>query len=228
MEIFDFLDKNNIKYSNLSLIKQAFLHTSYVNEHPSESIHDNERLEFMGDAVLQIYSAERLYAITPSLSEGKMSAKRASLVCEKSLSEIVREFELNKYLKLGQGEEKTGGRNKDSILGDMFEAFIGAVYLDSDIVNAYKLLDILMKHHIHEAEDPLIDYKTRLQEFVQADTRKSIIYETVEMKGPSNKPRFKVVCKIDDLIYGEGTGLNKKDAQKEAAKSALNKLAKGE
>lgn len=225
MEIFDFLGKNNIKYTNKNLIKQAFLHTSYVNEHKSLKVHDNERLEFMGDAVLQIYSAERLYAIEPNLSEGVMSTKRASLVCEKALAEYVREFGLNKFLKLGQGEEKTGGRNKDSILGDMFEAFIGAVYLDSNLNNVYKLLDIIMKHHIYEEQ--IVDYKTRLQEFVQADTRKSIVYETVDTKGPSNKPKFKVVCKIDGLIYGEGYGTNKKDAQKEAAKSALNKLAKG-
>jgi len=226
MEIFDFLDKNNIKYTDKNLIKQAFLHTSYVNEHKSSKVHDNERLEFMGDAVLQIYSAERLYDIEPSLTEGVMSKKRASLVCEKALSEYAREFKLNKFLKLGQGEEKTGGRNKDSILGDMFEAFIGAIYLDSNINNVYKLLDILMKHHIYE-EDSIVDYKTKLQEFVQSDTRKSIVYETVETKGPSNKPKFKVVCKIDNLIYGEGYGNNKKEAQKQAAKSALNKLAKG-
>ena len=224
MTIFDFLDRNNIIYNNKELIEQAFIHTSYVNEHKGK-IHDNERLEFMGDAVLQIYSAERLYNIEPSLKEGVMSTRRANLVCEKGLAAVVREFELNKYLKLGQGEEKSGGRNRDSIISDMFEAFIGAIYLDTNIENAYKLLDILMLKHVKEIDETTFDYKTRLQELVQADSRKSIVYDLVSATGPSNKPEFKVAVKIDGLIYGYGTGSNKKDAQKNAAKNALDKLA---
>lgn len=227
MTIFDFLDRNGIVHNDSKLIEQAFIHSSYVNEHKGE-IHDNERLEFMGDAVLQIYSAEKLYSINPPLKEGIMSTRRANLVCEKGLAMIVREFELNKYLKLGQGEEKTGGRNRDSVISDMFEAFIGAVYLDTDINNTYKLLDLLMLKHVKEMDESTFDYKTKLQEYVQADSRKSINYELVYAKGPSNNPEFKIAVKIGDLIYGYGIGKSKKEAQKNAAKDALEKLAGNE
>ena len=225
MEIYDFLDKYGISYRNKKLINQAFIHSSYVNEHKGK-LHDNERLEFMGDAVLQIYSAERLYQIKPELKEGLMTPLRANLVCEKTLAIIAREFGLNEFIKLGQGEEKTGGRNRDSVVADMFEAFIGAVYLDTNLKNVYKLLDILMKDHIGKAGEETYDYKTRLQEYVQADSRKSIIYELVWQRGPSNKPEFKIACKIDDLIYGYGVGPSKKEAEKMAAKDALEKLVK--
>lgn len=224
MTIFEFLDKHKIKHNNSKLIEQAFIHSSYVNEHKGK-LHDNERLEFIGDAVLQIYTAERLYGIRPALKEGLMSTRRANLVCEKGLAKVVREFNLNKYLKLGQGEEKNGGRNRDSIIADMFEAFIGAVYLDTDIKNVYKLLDLLMLKHVKEIDESTFDYKTKLQEYVQADSRKSIDYELIYTKGPSNNPEFKVAVKIDGLVYGYGVGKNKKDAQKMAAKSALKKLA---
>ena len=224
MTIFDFLEKYKIKFNDKKLIEQAFIHSSYVNEH-KDMFNDNERLEFMGDAVLQVYTADRLYKVEPALKEGIMSTRRANLVCEKGLAIVAREFGLNDFLKLGQGEEKSGGRQRDSIISDMFEAFIGAIYLDSDIANAYKLLDILMLKHIEDIDESTFDYKTKLQEFVQADSRKSIEYELIYAKGPSNKPEFKMAVKIDDLIYGYGIGNSKKEAQKNAAKDALMKLA---
>lgn len=227
MTIFDFLDDIGIVHNDSKLIEQAFIHSSYVNEHKGKC-HDNERLEFMGDAVLQIYSAERLYAIDPPLKEGIMSTRRANLVCEKGLAKVVRKFGLNKYLKLGQGEEKTGGRDRDSVISDMFEAFIGAVYLDTDIKNTYKLLDYLMLDFVKEIDETTFDYKTKLQEYVQADSRKSINYELVYAKGPSNKPEFKIAVKISGLVYGTGIGSSKKEAQKNAAKDALEKLAGNE
>lgn len=225
MSIFDFLDRNGIKYTNVDLINQAFVHSSYVNEHKVQ-LGDNERLEFMGDAVLQIYSARRLYDIKPELKEGLMSTRRSNLVSEKALAEIVREFNLNKYLLLGAGEEKTGGRDRDSIISDMFEAFIGAIYLDSGYDNVFKLLDILMMKHINEIDESTFDFKTKLQEYVQADSRKSITYETINVTGPNNNPRFEVEVKVDDLVFGRGYGSSKKEAQKMAAKDALEKMAK--
>lgn len=225
MNVFNFLDENRIKYNDKNLISQAFIHSSYVNEHKKDVKYDNERLEFMGDAVLQIYSAKRLYDINPPLPEGLMSTRRSKLVCEKMLAVVAREFKLNKFLKLGTGEEKTGGRDRDSIIADMTEAFIGAVYLDTGITNAFKLLDLMFDKHIKEIDESTYDYKTRLQEYVQADTRKSIAYELVYSKGPSNKPEFKMAVKIDGLIYGYGVGSSKKEAQKMAAKDALEKMA---
>lgn len=224
MDIFSFLDEHGIKYENKDLIEQAFIHSSYVNEH-KVSYGNNERLEFMGDAVLQVYSAERLYRIDPPLPEGLMSTRRSNLVSEKALARIVRENELNQFLKLGAGEEKTGGRDRDSIIADMFEAFIGAVYLDQGQEAAYRLLDQLMGEHIREVDENTFDYKTRLQEYVQADSRKSISYETLSVVGPNNAPEFKVAVKIDGLTYGVGTATTKKQAQKNAAKDALEKLA---
>ena len=224
MDIFEFLDKHGIKYDDKALIEQAFIHSSYVNEHKS-GLGNNERLEFMGDAVLQVYSAERLFKIEPPLPEGLMSTRRSNLVSEKALAQIVRENELNQFLKLGVGEEKTGGRDRDSLISDMFEAFIGAVYLDQGQKAAYKLLDQLMIEHIREVDEKTFDYKTRLQEYVQADSRKSIVYETVSVVGPNNAPEFKVAVKIDGLIYGYGIASTKKQAQKNAAKDALQKLA---
>lgn len=224
MDIFEFLDKHEIEYHDKNLIKQAFVHSSYVNEHKNE-MHDNERLEFMGDAVLQVFSAHRLYEIDPPLKEGLMSTRRANLVSEKALAVIAKEYGLNEFLLLGQGEEKTGGRQRDSIIADMFEAFIGAIYLDSGYESVFGLLDDLMDRHIAEIDESTYDYKTKLQEYVQADSRKSIVYETISIKGPNNKPEFKVAVKIDDLTYGYGIGSNKKEAQKNAAKDALEKMA---
>lgn len=200
---------------------QAFTHSSYVNEH-KENLCDNERLEYMGDAVLQIYSAKQLFEIDPPLKEGEMTTRRANLVCEKMLAKIVREFKLNSYLRLGVGEEKMGGRDRDSIIADMFEAFIGAVYIDTNIDNVFKLLDIVMKHHIFDVQD--IDYKTKLQEYIQSDSRRNIEYEVIDSVGPSNNPEFTVVVKVDGLVYGTGKGTSKKDAQKNAAKDALEKM----
>lgn len=225
MSIFDFLDKYQITYINKDLINQAFMHSSYVNEHNKDGL-DNERLEFMGDAVLQVYSADRLYKINPPLAEGLMSTRRSNLVSEKALAEIVREFELNQFILLGAGEEKNGGRDKDSIISDMFEAFIGAVYLDTGFSNAFKLLDILMKKHVDSIDENTFDYKTKLQEYVQADSRKEIEYNTISVTGPNNNPEFEVEVKVDGLVFGRGKGTSKKQAQKNAAKNALEKMVK--
>ena len=224
MSIFDFLDSYSIPYKDKALIERAFVHSSYVNEH-KQTTGDNERLEFMGDAVLQIYSAERLYRIDPPLPEGLMSTRRSNLVSEKALAAVVRECGLNKFLLLGAGEEKTGGRDRDSIIADMFEAFIGAIYLDQGIEVAYRLLDDLMAEHVATIDEHTFDYKTKLQEYVQADSRRSIVYETLSVVGPTNDPLFEVAVKIDGLTYGIGRASSKKQAQKNAAKNALEKLA---
>lgn len=224
MSVFDFLDSYSIPYKDKDLISQAFVHSSYVNEH-KKATGDNERLEFMGDAVLQIYSAERLYRIDPPLPEGLMSTRRSNLVSEKALASIVRENGLNEFLLLGVGEEKTGGRDRDSIIADMFEAFIGAVYLDQGIEVTYRLLDDLMAEHIAQIDEHTFDYKTKLQEYVQADSKRSIVYELLSVSGPSNNPEFEVAVRIDGLTYGVGRASSKKQAQKNAARNALEKLA---
>ena len=147
MDIFEWLKKRNIRVHNKKLIQNAFVHSSYVNEHKLFKT-DNERLEFMGDAVLQVWSAKKLYEMDPPLSEGQMTTLRAQLVSEVALAEYTRELKLNQFLLLGVGEEKTGGRERESIMADMFEAFIGALYLDSGYESACKILESVVTPHI--------------------------------------------------------------------------------
>ena len=224
--IFDFLDSKKIPYFNKRMIQEALVHSSYVNEHKKFE-HDNERLEFMGDAVLQLWSSQKLFLLDPPLKEGQMTTLRAQLVCEKSLANYNRQLGLNKYLLLGVGEEKTGGRDRDSLLADMFEALLGALYLDSGM----KSIDIILEEVLTPAisrpkSENLIDYKTKLQEYVQSDTRKTVRYEVIATSGPSNKPEFEVVVKLDEINLGKGKGFSKKKAEQMAAKDALEKIVK--
>lgn len=224
--IYDWLRNYGFDMTPNITMDTAFVHSSYVNE--NRNVHaDNERLEFMGDAVLQIYSSTKLFAIRPILNEGQMTLFRAKLVNEQALSSYVREYGLAKYLKLGVGEEKSGGRDRDSILADMFEAFIGAFYVLKGFDDTCKLLDALISKYFEVSElENLEDYKTRLQEFVQADTRKTVTYEVVNTTGPSNSPVFEVIVKLEDLILAHGSGTSKKRAEQAAAKSALAKMAR--
>lgn len=226
MDIFDWLDERGIKYNDRDLILNAFVHSSYVNEHKSFS-DDNERLEFMGDAVLQVWSTKKLFLMKPSLHEGEMTTLRAQLVCEEALAQYNRSLKLNQFLLLGVGEEKTGGRDRDSILADMFEAFLGAIYLDSGIEAIDQLLEEVITPTINQPKsERVIDYKTKLQEFIQSDTRKTVHYEVVNMSGPSNKPEFEVVVMLDEITLGRGIGFSKKKAEQMAAKDAFEKMVK--
>lgn len=226
MDIFEWLKNRNIKVHNKKLIQNAFVHSSYVNEHKLFKC-DNERLEFMGDAVLQVWSAKKLYEMDPPLTEGQMTTLRAQLVSEVALAEYTRELKLNQFLLLGVGEEKTGGRERESIMADMFEAFIGALYLDSGYESSCKILESVVTPHILAPKsENLIDYKTKLQEYVQADTRKTVTYEVVNMEGPNNQPVFEVVVKMDEITLGRGKGPSKKKAEQAAAKDAFEKMVK--
>lgn len=224
MKIFDFLKKINIEVKNKKIIEEAFTHSSYVNEN-RKGLKSNERLEFIGDAVLQIYTSRKIYALKPELDEGKMTSLRAYLVNEKALASYVREYGLNVFLKLGAGEEKTGGRDRDSVVANMFEAFVGAVYLDQGYDVVFEMLDTLIGSKIKITDD-IIDYKTQLQEFVQADKRSAIEYQLIKSSGPSNDPIFEMVVKVDGIPFGYGVASSKKQAQKLAAKDALLKMAK--
>ncbi len=146
MDITDWLKEHGISVDDKNLIHQAFIHSSYANEHRNK--HDNERLEFMGDAVLQLWSSTQIYPLDPPLTEGEMTRLRSRLVCEKALAEYGRKLGLNRFLKLGTGEEKTGGRNKDAIIADMFEAFLGALYLDQGYDAADRFLHIALDDDI--------------------------------------------------------------------------------
>ena len=226
MTLIEFLEDLGIEVNNQRLIDNAFVHASYVNEHDTFE-RDNERLEFMGDAVLQILVSEYLFLNEVYLSEGDMTLYRAKLVREEALASYSRDMGLNRFLLLGSGEERTGGRDRDSIIADLFEAFLGAVYLDSGLVNARKVMKRALPKRLSDVDiDAVTDYKTKLQEYVQSDRRENVSYEIVKVTGPSNAPEFEVIVKLNDLIFGRGIGTSKKRAEQMAAKDAFQKLVK--
>lgn len=224
--LLEFLSQKGLIIDRIDIIEEAFTHTSFVNENKNIQ-NDNERLELLGDAVLQLYVSDYLYHYAPSLSEGEMTSLRSRLVNEKTLASIARRCDLFKFLKLGVGEEKTGGRNRDSLLADVFEAFVAALYLQKDKSNVKKFLDpLIIPEFINMLKKEHDDYKTRLQEYVQSDTRKTVVYELIKSMGPSNAPTFEVIVKLDDLVLGKGKGTSKKQAEQNAAKDAFTKLVR--
>ena len=223
MDIIEWLANRGIEVNDRELIRQACMHSSYANEHHGE--HDNERLEFMGDAVLQLWSSNAIYPL--NISEGQMTRLRAQLVCEHALAIYSRQLHLNDFLLLGTGEERTGGREKDAIIADMFEAFLGALYLDQGMDAVDNILDEVLRPRIAHPEDIAeVDYKTKLQEYVQTDSRRTVHYELVEETGPSNAPEFTMSAVVDGLVMGTGKGPSKKQAEQNAAKNAFEKMAR--
>lgn len=215
----EILEKLNIPYNNLEYYNQAFTHTSYANEANTTSY---ERLEYLGDAVLELIISEYLYKTTNE-PEGKMTKLRSSYVCENALYEYSCLLGLNEEIKLGRGEEERDGKHNKTIVADIFESFIGAIFLDCgfDVVKSfiYKNIIPLIENN---SIDFIEDYKSVLQELVQTD-RKSLNYEVVDESGPAHDKTFKIVVKIDNIIYGEGVAHSKKEAEQLAAKSALKK-----
>ncbi len=224
MDIIDWLKNRGITVKNTDMIHQAFMHSSYAHEHKGK--HDNERLEFMGDAVLQLWSSNAIYPL--GLSEGQMTRLRAQLVCEKALAIYGRDLHLNDFLLLGDGEEKSGGRDKDAIIADAFEAFLGALFLDQGMGPIDNILSDCITPRLAHPEDVGIihDYKTKLQEYVQGDNRKSVHYELVRESGPANDPTFVMNAVVDGLVLGTGEGSSKKQAEQNAAHDAFEKMAK--
>jgi ribonuclease-3 len=219
-EIFN---KLGINPKNVLLYEQAFIHTSYAHENNLD--YSYETLEFLGDAALDLIVSDYLYK-EHSFQEGEMTKIRASYVCENALYEYAIDLGFSDFVKLGQGEINTGGNHKKAILADIFEAFIAAIYLDLGYEKAKEVaLNIIVPYIENKDVLFLSDYKSELQEVVQ-DLQKSLSYILLEEEGPAHNKRFKMAVKIDDIIYGEGIGHTKKEAEQEAAKSALMKLVK--
>lgn len=227
MSLVDWLANHDLHINDLSLIETAFIHRSYVHEHPHESVSDNQRLEFIGDAVLQLWTAQRLYRIEPDMREGEMTKLRASMVSEPALADLALELGLNVFLKLGQGEIREQGQQRMSTVADMFEAFIGALYLDGgfSLVDRF-LAKVYADPHRFSNKHNTMDYKTQLQEYVQADSLRAISYVLLKTEGPPNQRVFEVAVKVDDMTYGKGRGSSKKRAEQAAAQEALSKLVK--
>ncbi|MEZ7647143.1 ribonuclease III [Streptococcus constellatus] len=213
-----------IAFQDEQLLETAFTHTSYANEHRLLNISHNERLEFLGDAVLQLLISEYLYKKYPKKPEGDLSKLRSTIVREESLAGFSRDCQFDQFIKLGRGEEKSGGRNRDTILGDLFEAFLGALLLDKDVEAVKKFLYQIMIPKVEAGDfEQVIDYKTKLQELLQVNGDVDIVYQVISESGPAHAKEFDVSVSVDGRVVGQGQGRSKKLAEQEAAKNAFEK-----
>ena len=212
------------QFNNIGLLKNALTHSSYANEKKTGNYKDNERLEFLGDAVLELTSSEFIYTGNPDMNEGKMTRLRASIVCEPTLAMCARQIHLQEYIMLGKGEDLTGGRTRDSIISDALEALIGAIYLDGGFANAKEFIHRFVLNDL-ENKQLFYDSKTILQEVVQAHGLE-VEYELTGDEGPEHDKKFHVIAKAGDLFVVKGTGHTKKAAQQQAAYNALLHLKK--
>ena len=211
-------------FSDKQLLETAFTHTSYANEHRLLKISHNERLEFLGDAVLQLIISEYLYKKYPKKPEGDLSKLRSMIVREESLAGFARDCQFDQFIKLGRGEEKSGGRNRDTILGDLFEAFLGALLLDKDVETVKDFIYQVMIPKVEAGDfEQVTDYKTKLQELLQVNGDVEIIYQVTDETGPAHAKNFAVAVLINGQKAGQGQGRSKKLAEQEAAKDAFEK-----
>lgn len=225
IDISDILKGFKIETSNRSLYRQAFTHSSYTNEKKTKTGH-YERLEFIGDGVLDLVLADLVYKTYPKLDQGELSKLRIYFVNGVTLTKYARKYHFDQVLLLGKGQKTNGGSN-DKILEDVFEAFLGAVYLDQGFDFVYNLLkEIFLEDIKNVSLNVLKDYKSQLQEFVQADTRNCVTYRCISEKG--NPPHTEFICEVmwDDQVYGVGKGTSKKKAEQEAARDALSKMVR--
>jgi len=213
--------KLNYRFKNIKLLENALTHSSYANEVRSAGS-SNERLEFLGDSVLSIIVSEHLYNKYPNIPEGELTRKRAVLVCEKALCSFSRELGIGDCLLLGKGEERGGGRERDSILADAFEAVLAAMYLDGGMEIAKKhVMRFVLREEEHGDENAFKDYKTVLQEIIQRNPEEAVTYILTDEKGPDHNKEFTVEVRLNSNIIGKGKGKNKKQAEQMAAKQAL-------
>lgn len=213
-------------FHDLRLLRTALYHSSYANEHRAQSVSSNERLEFLGDAVLGFVSADYLYRKHPDLPEGELTRIRAALVCEDSLHEVAQRLHLGDFLMLGKGEESGGGRHRPSILADAVEAVLAAVYLDGGIDEARALVHriLLEKEPEQVVESRRRDCKTELQELVQRKPNQELRYELVSESGPDHAKVFTVAVMLNGQVVGLGSGHSKKEAEQSAARTALEQM----
>ena len=216
-ELYKLEDRINYKFKDPALLKAAMTHSSYANEKHFPKYECNERLEFLGDAVLELISSEFLFYSNNKVLEGELTKMRASMVCEPSLAFCARDIELGEYLLLGKGEEATGGRKRDSVTSDAMEALIGAIYLDGGFASAK---EFVLSYILNDLEHKKLFYdsKTILQEVVQANFKKEeIMYQLTGEEGPDHDKSFFVALYIGEKMYGEGKGRTKKAAEQQAA-----------
>ncbi|MFJ8529720.1 ribonuclease III [Bacillus sp. NPDC094106] len=220
-----FQQKIGITFIDEKLLIQAFTHSSYVNEHRKKPHEDNERLEFLGDAVLELTVSQYLFQKYPTMSEGELTKLRAAIVCEPSLVRFANELSFGNLVLLGKGEEMTGGRERPALLADVFEAFIGALYLDQGLDIVWGFLKEIVYPKINEgAFSHVMDYKSQLQELIQRDGSGNIEYQILQEKGPAHNREFVSRVTLNSVALGVGSGKSKKEAEQQAAAEALKKL----
>lgn len=214
-----------INFNNLDLLAEAFTQASYVNEHPKENLKFYERVEFLGDAVLQLTVSEYIYQRYPELPQGKLTRLRAAMVCEDSFSKFALECHFDEYIRLGHGEEIAGARKRPALLCDIFESFIGALYQDQGKKTVEAFLHQVVFPKLDQGWfDQAVDAKTALQEYLQRDGDVIITYETVTESGPNNDREYTVEVSADRRVLGSGSGTSKKHAEMNAAQNALNQI----
>lgn len=222
----ELMKKINYRFKNEGYLKEALTHRSFSNENDKTKKFDNEKLEFLGDAVLNLITTEYIYNLEKDKNEGELAKLKSQIISEPVFSSIANDLKLGDYLYLSNGEILSGGRERKSILGDAFEALMGAIFKDSDY---YTTKDIALKfllekiNNLEEIEGTG-DYKTILQEVFQSKYRKMPEYELLSTKGPDHNKEFKIAVKLDNKIYGVGIGKSKKEAEKNAAREALEKI----
>ncbi|MCM1156869.1 MAG: ribonuclease III [Bacteroidales bacterium] len=218
------IEKNiNYTFKDKALLKQALSHSSFINEMKRSGLESYERLEFLGDAVLELIISEFLFTHDREMPEGKLTKRRASIVCEFTLSSVSEMLHLGDFVLLSKGEELTGGRNRSSILCDLFESVLGAIYLDGGMEEAKRYVDAFLLADI-EHKALFYDAKTTLQEMVQKDNKGTVTYEMIEEKGPDHLKSFVMEVYVDGVSLATGEGTSKKNAQQMAAYRAILKL----
>ena len=224
------MEKDELIYQfhDTGLLTTAMTHSSYANEHRDQHIQNNERLEFLGDSILGLVSADYVFHRYPNVPEGQLTKVRAAVVCEKTLYEVAKELGLDHHLLLGHGEEMGGGRQRPSILADSVEALIGAIYLDGGLEAARSFIMTFLpaKVDLAEAGHAFRDYKTALQEIVQKNRQETLQYRLSGESGPDHDKRFTVQVLLNSNIFAEGVGRSKKEAEQMAARSALELMGK--
>ncbi|HJA22239.1 ribonuclease III [Limosilactobacillus panis] len=225
-ELQDYLAKEfDIHFTDPSLLAEAFTQASYVNEHPEQNLKFYERIEFLGDAVLELIVSEYIYKRYPELPQGKLTRLRAAMVCEDSFSKFAKECHFDQYIRLGHGEELAGARQRPGLLCDIFESFVGALYLDQGRPAVEKFVRRVIFPKLDMGWfDHAVDAKTSLQEFLQRDGDVLIEYHLLDETGTENAPEFHVNVSADGQVIADGQGSSKKQAEMQAAQSALNKL----
>lgn len=216
----------NYKFKDQQILKNALTHSSYVNER--SKLENNERLEFLGDAVLELVISFYLYRNHADSTEGDLTKLRAKIVCTESLAMVSDELNLGKFVFMGKGEENTGGRTRKSILANSFEALIGAIYIDGGIQEAEKFILSKLKNNINDAIKGrlIFDYKTKIQEFIQQESTNEIEYVVDSEEGPEHDKVFNINLYMNGKVIGKGTGSSKKEAEQQAAYNGLTQLGK--